>query len=298
MAQKDNSLRILADKLSGKVFLTFAVIACSLILLILAGLSFKSYPLLKHVSLFNVIGSSVWAPSDGKFGLLPFILSTFLITILATVFAVPVCLLASTYIVEYASNTVRNMIMPVVDILAGIPSVIFGIWGVLVLVPFVSFLGKLFNIQTEGYSILAAALVLAVMVFPVLINIFTEVLRTVPNDLRDSALSLGATKWETISKVIYRKAAAGLFAAVILGFSRALGETIAVLMVVGNSPLIPKSIFGMGYPIPALIANNYGEMMSIPMYDAALMTAALILFIIILLFNAAGRLVLIKLEKN
>ena len=136
------------------------------------------------------------------------------------------------------------------------------------------------------------------MVFPILINIYSEVLRTIPKDLRDASLSLGATKWETIRKVLYRKAFTGLFAATLLGLSRALGETIAVLMVVGNSPVIPKGIFNMGYPIPALIANNYGEMMSIPMYDAALMTAALILFMIILVFNILGRMVLIRLEKK
>src|SRR4051812_37457336 len=133
--RKNNSLRLLADRFSGNVFFTFALIACSLILLIFLGLAIKSYPLLKTVSIFKIISSSEWAPSNGSFGLLPFIISTFWITILATVLAVPVCLLASTYIVEYAGSKTRGFIMPIVDILAGIPSVIFGIWGVLVLVP-------------------------------------------------------------------------------------------------------------------------------------------------------------------
>jgi phosphate transport system permease protein len=296
--KKQNSIRLSADKLSANVFAAFAWIACSLIVLIFLGLALKSAPLLKSVSIFKIASLSEWAPSKGLFGLLPFIISTFLVTLLATGFAVPVCLLASTYLVEYAGVRIRSFTLPVVDILAGIPSVIFGIWGVLVLVPFVNFLGRLLHIETEGYSILAAGLVLSVMIVPVLISIFTEVLRTVPKDLRDASLSLGATKWETIFKVIYRKALPGLVAAIILGFSRALGETIAVLMVVGNNPAIPKTVFSMGYPIPALIANNYGEMMSVPMYDAALMTAALILFLIILAFNSVGRIALIKLEKQ
>src|SRR6478672_1852852 len=126
---KSYKARLFADKLSNKVFLAFAWIACSLILFILLGLSFKSYPLLRHYSFFKMISSSGWSPSKGEFGLLPFIVSTFEITLLATAIAVPVCLLASTYIVEYANNKVRNFIMPIVDILAGIPSVIFGIWG-------------------------------------------------------------------------------------------------------------------------------------------------------------------------
>jgi len=124
------------------------------------------------------------------------------------------------------------------------------------------------------------------------------VFRTIPQDLRDASLSLGATKWETVKKVVLRKAFPGIIAAVVLAVSRAFGETIAVLMVCGNNAVAPHSVFDPGYPLPALIANNYGEMMSIPRYDSALMFAALLLFLIILLFNIISRVILSRLESR
>jgi len=143
-----------------------------------------------------------------------------------------------------------------------------------------------------GYSVLAAALVLSVMVTPVIIAVTYEVLQTVPQGLREASLAVGATRWQTIKHTVLPKAAPGVIAAIVLGFSRAFGETIAVMMVVGNVAQTPTSVFDPAYPLPALIANNYGEMMSIPMYDAALMGAALILLIVILAFNLVAVLAL------
>jgi phosphate transport system permease protein len=145
---------------------------------------------------------------------------------------------------------------------------------------------------------LAGGIVLAVMIFPLIVSIISEVLNTIPQELKDASLSLGATKWETIKKVVLRKALPGIIAAMVLAISRAFGETIAVLMVCGNNAAVPHSIFDPGYPLPALIANNYGEMLSIPLYDSALMFAALLLFIIILLFNIISRLILVRLERK
>ncbi|MNL24319.1 Phosphate transport system permease protein PstC [compost metagenome] len=129
-----------------------------------------------------------------------------------------------------------------------------------------------------------------------MISIMVEVLKTIPAELKAASLSLGATKWETAQKVILRKAKPGIIAAIVLAISRAFGETIAVLMVCGNVPKIPTSIFDAGYPIPALIANNFGEMMSIPLYDSALMFSALLLFVIIFGFNLISRIILNRLE--
>jgi phosphate transport system permease protein len=148
-----------------------------------------------------------------------------------------------------------------------------------------------------GYGLLAGGVVLAVMVFPFIITVSEEVIGAVPDSLRESSLALGATRWETIRRVVLRRAWPGMMAAVVLGFTRALGETMAVLMVVGNVPQVPRSIFDAAYPLTALIANNYGEMMSIPLYDSALMTAALLLLIIVLGFNLVSRLILIKLVQ-
>jgi phosphate transport system permease protein len=136
------------------------------------------------------------------------------------------------------------------------------------------------------------------MIFPLLISILMEVFDNVPQELRDASLSLGATKWQTVKKVLLRKSSSGIIAAVVLAVSRAFGETIAVLMVCGNFAQVPHSVFDSCYPLPALIANNYGEMMSIPLYDSALMFTALLLFVIIVLFNTVSRIILFRIEKS
>jgi phosphate transport system permease protein len=151
---------------------------------------------------------------------------------------------------------------------------------------------------SSGYSVLSGAVVLAIMVFPTIILVCLEVFASVPRDLRDASLALGATKWETVKHVVLRKGAPGVFAAVVLGFSRAFGETMAVLMVVGNVARAPKSLFDSAYPLPALIANNYGEMMSVPLYDSALMLAALILLLVVLVFNLGARIILTRIERR
>jgi len=203
----------------------------------------------------------------------------------------PVCLLAAIYLTQYARPWLLKIMQPVMDILAGIPSVVYGVWGILVIVPFVGqFLAPLLGKQSSGYCILSGAIVLAVMTIPFMLSILIEILNTIPIELKEASLSVGATLWETVKFVLLRQVSSGIFASFGLGISKALGETIAVLMVVGNVAKIPDSIFTAGYPLPALIANNYGEMMSIPMYDSALMLAALILLVMVLIFNFFSRL--------
>jgi len=192
----------------------------------------------------------------------------------------------------------------VLDLLAAIPPVVYGVWGLIAVVPFVDNivapLSKLwlssipiFAVnQPTGFSILSGGIVLAVMIAPLIISVVYEILLTVPNDLRHASLAVGATQWQTIRQVVVPRVLPGFIAAIVLGASRALGETIAVLMVVGNVAKVPTSIFDAAYPLPALIANNYGDMMSIPLYDAALLCAALILLVVILIFNIISTLVL------
>jgi phosphate transport system permease protein len=221
------------------------------------------------------------------------------VTVTALVLAVPVSILAAIYLSEYAPRWVRESAKPVVDLLAGLPSVVYGVWGVILVVPFVGgVLAPLAGVYSSGYSVLAGGIVLAIMTFPTIIHVTLEVFASVPRSLRDASLSLGATKWETTRHVVLRKGAQGILAASVLGFSRAFGETMAVLMVVGNVPAVPRSLFDAGYPLPALIANNYGEMMSIPRYDAALMMAALVLMLIVLFFNILARRILVRVEKR
>ncbi len=264
-----------------------------------AGLYYKSKVLFHDHSIWNLLFTKDWRPMSGKFGLLPFIMSSFWVTFISVLISAPICLLTAIHLTQYAKKWVLKFMHPVIDILAGIPSVIFGVWGILIIVPFISntvapMLGK----QTSGYTIISGALVLSVMIIPFILNILIEVFRSIPDELSEAALSLGASKWQTIKYVLIKKAVPGIISAFGLGVSRAFGETIAVLMVVGNVIQIPHGLFQAGYPLPALIANNYGEMMSIPNYDAALMLSALVLFVIVTVFNLASRYTIAHLEKT
>jgi phosphate transport system permease protein len=234
----------------------------------------------------------------GDFGFFPFIIGTLEVTAIAMILAVPVCLLSAIYLSEYAHKRFRAFVRLVVDILAGIPSVIYGLCGVIAVVPLVRLLGQSLGSPTTGYSLLAGGIILAIMVAPVIISVALEVFRTIPQAARENSLSLGITTWEMIKHVILRSSLHGIIAAVVLGFARAFGETIAVLMVVGNVAKVPLSLFDPAYPLPALIANNYGEMMSIPMYDSALMFAALVLFVIVAAFTVLAHFSLSRIKRR
>jgi phosphate transport system permease protein len=263
------------------------------------GLYIKSSLLLQDQSIFDLLFSSDWRPLSGKFGFLSFAVSSIWVTALSLLIAGPICLLTAIHLTQYAKDWVLRIMHPVIDILAGIPSVIFGVWGILVIVPFISkYLAPLFGISTSGYTILAGAIVLSVMIIPFVLNILIDVFKTIPDELKEASLSVGASQWQTIKLVLLRKAFPGIISALGLGLSRAFGETIAVLMVVGNVTAIPSGIFQPGYPLPALIANNYGEMLSIPLYDSALMLAALILFFVVVIFNLLSRMAIVRLERE
>lgn len=291
--------RKLLDKAGENAFRALTVFAGLLLILMAAGLYAKSAPLLSMKPLRVLLFSSAWNPLRNEFGFLPFIAGTAWVVGVAVAIAVPISILTSIYLSEYAGRRVKALMHPLLDLLAGIPSVVYGVWGVLVIVPLVkNHVAPLFSTFSSGYSILAGGLVLAIMIFPVIINICVEVLGMVPREVREASLSLGATKWQTVKHVVVRRAMPGIVAANVLGISRAFGETMAVLMLAGNVARVPSSILDPAYPLPALIANNYGEMLSIPLYDSALFFAALILFAVVLFFNIASRLVLNRLAKG
>lgn len=302
--------RQLKDRWARRLFLLCSAVPLVLVTSMIVVLFHRAQPILNTVSLWDLLSGTDWHPQRHSFGYLPFILGTCWVTFLAMAIAIPPSLLSAIFLSEYAIPFLRNLIKPLLDILAGIPSVVYGVWGMISIVPWIRervapFLSELFGgiplfalDNPTGYSILAGGVVLAVMVTPVIISICYEVLETVPNGLRHSSLALGATKLQTVRYAVLRKAAPGILAACMMAFSRAFGETMAVMMVVGNVPLIPSSIFDPAYPLPALIANNYGEMLSIPLYDAALMGAALLLLVIILLFNILSAVVLRRTLKR
>jgi phosphate transport system permease protein len=266
---------------------------------IAGGLLYKSSDILGAYSLRQLLTGIEWSPLSGQFGFLSFVLSSLYVTLLSVVLAVPIALLTALYLTEWAHPMVKNLIFPVLDILAGIPSVVYGLWGTLLIVPWIAdTLGPRFVDYTSGYTLLTGGIVLGVMIIPLLVSLFVEIFGAIPSDLKEASASLGATRWQTSRDVVLRKASPGIIAAVVLAVSKAFGETLAVMMVCGNTVGMPRSLFDSVYPLPALIANNYGEMLSLPMYESALMFAALLLFVIILIFNAVSRIVLQNIEKK
>jgi phosphate transport system permease protein len=292
------------DQIAERVLFLLTLLPPALVLVIVIALAVRSWPILQQHSLWELLSGTTWRPLKGLFGFWPFIAGTFWVTMAAVALAVPPCLLTAIYLSEYAHQPTRALMKPLLDLLAAIPSVVYGVWGMLVIVPWVEhslaptfsrWLGflPLFTSQNPtGFSVLAGALVLAVMIAPFIIAVTYEVMATVPEGLRQASLAVGATRWQTIKSAVLPQTLPGVLAGVVLGSSRALGETMAVLMVVGNVAQVPGSLFDAAYPLPALIANNYGEMMSIPLYDAALMGAALILLVIVLVFNVISTLIL------
>jgi len=292
------------DRLASRLFLLLSTVPLILFVVILAALVQRSWPIIQNHSLWDLLTGQVWKPAQGLFGFYPFIIGTIWVTVVAMVLAVPPCLLVAIYLVEYAHTPLRTVMKPLLDILASIPSVVYGVWGLVAIVPWVQsslspflnrWLGFIPLFHTEnptGFSIIAGSIVLAVMVAPFIIAVTYEVMQTVPEGLRHASLAMGATRWQTVRYAVLPQTLPGILAGIVLGASRALGETMAVLMVVGNVAKVPASIFDPAYPLPALIANNYGEMLSIPLYDAALLGAALVLLLMVLIFNVASTLVL------
>jgi phosphate transport system permease protein len=274
-----------------------AFFALGLVFFIALCLLIRSWPILAEKSIAHLLFSTSWHPLKGEFGFLPFIMGTLEVTAIAMIISVPICLLSAIYLSEYAHRRLREAARHVIDIMAAIPSVIYGLWGVILVVPFVRAIGQGLGHQTTGYNLLSGGIILAIMACPIIISVSIEVFRAVSLGLRETALALGTTKWEMIKHVVLRSARRGILSAIILGFARVFGETMAVLMVVGNVAKIPKSVFDPAYPLPALIANNYGEMMSIPRYDAALLLAALILLLVVGGFNLIAHWMIMRMER-
>jgi phosphate transport system permease protein len=289
--------------------LTSAV--CLFIVIIAAALLYRSWPLLSTYSLGELLTSQAWHPLRGQFGFASFIAGSAAVTLVALIFAVVPAILSGVYLAEYMSTRTRAVLKPTLDLLVGIPSVVYGLWGILFVVPLVrDYVGPwagrtlgqalpLFSrTNPSGYGLLSAGFVLGVMVFPLIMAVTEEVMRAIPRETREAALCLGATRWEATKLIVRRQALGGVLAAVVLGFSRAFGETLAVMMLIGNTVQMPGSLFDAAYSLPALIANNYGEMMSVPLYESALMGAALMLLAVVLVFNILARSVIVRLQQH
>jgi len=254
------------------------------------------------------ITSSTWDPVREVFGAWPLIVGTLLTSALALLLAVPLSLGVAVYLTEFAPGPIRKPIAMVIELLAAIPSVVYGLWGIFVLIPFLqatiypwlqSTLGFLpiFAGPIYGPSVLSASLILTIMVMPYIMSVSREVLLAVPSGQREAALALGATRWEAVTTAIVPYAKSGIMGAVILGLGRALGETMAVTMLIGNSHEISTSLFAPGYSMAAAIANEFAEASS-TLHYAALTYVALLLFGITVLINAAARLLIWRMVRR
>jgi phosphate transport system permease protein len=257
-------------------------------------------PAFRELGVWRFIFSRDWDPVAGSFGALPFVYGTVVTSAVAMLVALPIGVALALFLSEMGPKALRPPVSFALETLAAIPSVIFGLWGLFVLVPWVRetvqpFLGRrlgflpIFSGPPLGLGYLAAGLILALMILPTISSVTIEVLKTVPAPLREGALALGATRWEAIRMAVLPYSRAGIFGAALLGLGRALGETMAVTMVIGNSPEIHASLFAPGYSLPAVIANEFAEATS-GLHTGALAGLALVLFGITLLLNALARL--------
>src|SRR3954469_405574 len=240
-----------------------------------------------------------WVPSQALYGALPLMVGTLITSAIALVIGVPVAIATALYITELAPNRVRAPLMITVELLAAVPSVVYGLWGIQVLAPKLEPVEQWFSdtfsflplvggtVSIPNYFI--AGLILAIMIVPIVSAISREVMATVPADHKEAALALGATRWEMIRMAVLPYSRAGISGAAMLGLGRAIGETIAVTIVIGNAPNMPKDIFAQGYSLAAVVANEFNEAASDPLHRAALIAAGLVLFVLTLFVNGMAR---------
>ena len=250
----------------------------------------------------SFLGSSTWDPVSDVYGALPFIFGTLVSSALALVIAVPLGVATALFLTEMAPMRIRQPVITVIEMLAAVPSVIFGLWGIFVLIPWLrdhlfqwlkSSLGflPLFQGPVYGVSMLAGGIIVAIMILPIVTSVSREILRSVPNLQREAAYALGATHWEVIRIAVLSYARRGVFGAAVLGLGRALGETMAVTMVIGNRPDIKASLFAPGYTLASVIANEFAEATT-DLYLNSLFELGLVLVLLTVLVNAAAQLML------
>jgi phosphate transport system permease protein len=253
-----------------------------------------------HAFGFKFFVGSDWDPVSEKFGALPFVYGTLVSSLLALIIAVPLSIGVAVFTTEMCPKAFRGPLSFFVELLAAIPSVIYGLWAIFVLVPLLSgyvqpFLAKtlgwtgLFEGPPYGIGMLAAGIILSIMIIPIICSITREVLTVVPQHQREGVLALGATRWEMIRVGVLRNARAGIVGGIILGLGRALGETIAVTMVIGNRPEIAKSLFAPGYTMASVLANEFSEATG-DVYLSALVEIGLALFLVTIMVNALAQL--------
>ena len=272
------------EKLIEKVLMLLAFSAIGSLLLITIFIFNEGLPIIIRTGVGNFIFGAHWAPTKGHFGILAMILSSIYVTIGAMIFGVPLALACAIILAEFAPARLTRFLKPTIELLAGIPSVVYGFLGVVLLVPLIrEYLGG------PGLSLLAAALILGIMILPTVISISIDAINAVPNIYREGSIALGATQWQTVRKLVLPAARSGIITAIILGMGRAIGETMAVIMVAGNALKIPTSVLD---PVRTLTANIALELgYASGAHREALFATGIVLFIIIMILNITATLI-------
>ena len=284
------------DRAVQVVFLVVALVSIASLLLIGLFLFMEGIPVLRSTSLPDFLFGRLWYPTDDDplFGIFPLIVGSACVTLLSSIVAVPLGIMTAIYIAEIAGKRTAEIVKPLVEILASLPSVVIGLFGLMVFGPF---LQKVFNVPI-GINLFNASMMLAFMAVPTICSISEDAIHSVPQSLREASLALGATQLETIMKIILPGAASGIGTAVILGMSRAIGETMVVLMVAGGAAIVPHSLFDPVRPMPATIAAEMAEAPFGSSHYHALFAIGIVLFVFTLLFNLTADVLADRFQKK
>ncbi|AII58912.1 MAG: phosphate ABC transporter permease subunit PstC [Dehalococcoides mccartyi] len=282
--------RYFTDKLAKYGVLITALVSILVLLAIAVFIIQGGLPLFSAVNPFDFLFGQSWSPTYDEYGILSMIVGSLLVTLGSMVIAVPLGIACAILLAEVAPQRVRNLLRPAVELLVGIPSVVYGLVGIMVIVPAIR------NLGGTGYSVLAAVLVLSIMVLPTIISISEDSLRAVPRTYRDGSLALGASQWQTIWHVLLPAARSGVGASIVLGMGRAIGETMAMIMVIGNAVIIPTSPLDPARTLTGNIAVeiNYAA----GLHENALFATGLVLLILILILNSLATLALKRGEQH
>ena len=279
--------------MNDKIYRVILFIAALIVPVVCGGVVYAlvtdAYDAFEYFGFFKFLTSSEWSYTEGaeQYGALPFITGTLMTTLLALIFCIPFSLPVALFVGEYFKGTkIAAVLSTVTDLLAGIPSIIYGLWGFYTLRPVIMAL----NISPQGSGILTASLVLAIMIIPYAASLRAEFIKMVPNDLKEGAYSLGATRAEVIRKVVFPVAGSGIFSSYVLAIGRALGETMTVTMLIGNTNNIPDSITSTGNSMASIIANQFGEADGLRL--SSLIAIGLVLFLITAAINMVGKIMI------
>ncbi len=273
-----NNLNRLIERCIKNVLFFCAAISIFVVLLITVFVCIEGFPIIKKYGLLNFILGRKWYPLDGVFGIFPMIIGSIYVTCGALLFGVPLGVGCAIFLAEIVPKKIAKILRPGIELLAGIPSVVYGFYGLVVIVPLIK---KYFG--GSGFSVLAASVILTVMILPTIVNISEDAIRAVPAEYKEGSLALGATHWQTIKRVILPTARSGIMTAIVLGMGRAIGETMAVILVTGNVAKIPGSFLD---PVRTLTSNIAIEMpYSAGEHTQALFATGIVLFVLIMFLN-------------